>query len=108
MSFTVTFNGAQKVYDKPVSVLEIVGEDRDIICASINNRVRELTYMVDKDSTVLALTTKDRDAKPTYEASLRFIVAMAMYNIHPEIKIRFSYNVSRAIFMQILNPGISI
>lgn len=107
MSFTVTFNGAQKVYDKPVSVLEIVGDNRDYICASINNRVRELTYIVDRDAVVTPLTTKDRDAKPTYEASLRFIVAMAMYNIHPEIKIRFSYNVSRAIFMQILNPGVS-
>ena len=107
MSFTVTFNGAKKVYDKPVSVLEVVGPNRDYICASINNRVRELTYVIDKESTVVALTAKDRDAKPTYEASLRYIVAMAMYNIHPEIRIRFSYNVSRAIFMQILNPGVS-
>ena len=107
MSFTVTFNGAQKVYDKPVSVLEVVGDDKSIICASINNRVRELTYVIEKDAVVVPLSVKDRDAKPTYEASLRYIVAMAMHNIHPEISIRFSYNVSRAIFLQILTPGVA-
>ncbi len=103
MSFNITFNGETKAYQKPVSVLEIVGSDREIICAYVNNRVRELTYVLDKDSTVVALTCKDRDAKPTYESSLRFIVAMAMKNICPDAEIRFSYNVSRSIFMQILN-----
>ena len=108
MSFTVIFNGEKKTFDKPTTILDIVGNDKSIICASINNRVRELTYIVDKDSTVVPLYTKDRDAKPTYEASLRFIVAMAMYNIHPEIEVRFSYNVSRAIFMQFLNENVTV
>ena len=106
MSFTVLFNGEKRVFDKPTQALEIVGHDKNIVCVSVNNRVRELTYVIDKDCTLVPLYTKDRDAKPTYEASLRFIVAMAMYNIHPEVNIRFSYNVSRAIFMQILNPEV--
>lgn len=106
MSFTITFNGAKKVYENPITVLDVVGKSRDIICASINNRVRELTYVLDKDSVVIPLTVKDRDAKPSYEASLRFIVAMAMKKIRPDVSIRFSYNVSRAIFMQILTPGV--
>lgn len=107
MSFTITINNEKKVFEHPISVLDIVGNDKDIICAYVNNRVRELTYILEKDSSVVPLTIKDRDAKPTYEASLRFIVAMAMHNIHPELKIRFSYNVSRSIFMQILNPHVS-
>lgn len=106
MPFTITFFDQQKVYDKPVRVLDIVGDDRDIICAYVNKRVRELTYVVDKDSEIIPITCKNRDAKPIYEASLRFIVAMAMKRIRPDIKIRFSYNVSRAIFLQILNPGV--
>ena len=106
MSFSVTFNNEIKVYDKPTKILDIVGDDKDIICVKVNSRVRELTYTVDYDCEIVPLTTKDRDAKPTYEASLRFLVAMAMKNIHPELKVRFSYNVSRSIFMQILNPKI--
>ena len=102
MSFTVTFNGEKKTYEKPVTVLDVVGTSKELVCAYVNNRVRELTYTLDKDSTVVALTVKDRDAKQTYEASLRFVVAMAMHNIMPDVKIRFSYNVSRSIFMQLL------
>ncbi len=105
MPFNITLNEQVKTYERPVSVLEVVGDSKEIICANVNGRVRELTYMLDKDSVVVPLTCKDRDAKPSYEASLRFLVAMAMHNIHPEIEIRFSYNVSRSIFMQILTPG---
>ena len=108
MSFNITFNGEKKTYEKPISVLEIVGPSRDLVCAYVDNRVRELTYVIDHDATVVALTCKDRDAKPTYEASLRFIVAMAMRNICPKAEIRFSYNVSRSIFMQVLTPGITV
>lgn len=107
MSFKVVFNEETKIYENPVTILDIVGDNKDYICAYVNNRVRELTYTIDKDSTVQALTVKDADAKWPYEASLRFLVAMAMKNIHPELRIRFSYNVSRSIFMQILTPGAS-
>ena len=107
MSFKVIFNNKEKVYDQPISVLDIVGNDREIICANVNHRVRELTYMIDKDSEIVPLTCKDRDAMRIYESSLRFLVAMAMHNIHPHYEIRFAYNVSRSIFLQILNPGTS-
>ena len=107
MPIKVVFNNTEKIYDAPVTVLDIVGKDRDIICAYVNGRVRELTYTIDKDSEIIPLTCKDRDAKPIYESSLRFLVAMAMHNIHPHYEIRFAYNVSRSIFLQILNPGTS-
>ena len=107
MAFKVFFNNKEKEYDAPVSVLDIVGNDKDIVCAYVNHRVRELTYMIDKDAEVVPLTVKDRDAKPIYESSLRFLVAMAMHNIHPHYDIRFAYNISRSIFLQILNPQVT-
>lgn len=107
MAFKVLFNNQKKVYEQPISVLDIVGKDKEIICAYVNHRVRELTYMIDKDSEIVPLTCKDRDAMRIYESSLRFLVAMAMHNIHPHYQIRFAYNVSRSIFLQILNQGTS-
>ena len=107
MSFKVVFNNVEKTYEQPITVLDIVGNDRDIICAYVNRRVRELTYTIDKDSEIIPLTCKDRDAMRIYESSLRFLVAMAMHNIHPHYEIRFAYNVSRSIFLQILNQGTS-
>lgn len=107
MSFKVLFNNQEKIYDQPIKVMDVVGNDRNIVCAYVNHRVRELTYTIDKDSEIIPLTCKDRDAKPIYESSLRFLVAMAMHNIHPHYEIRFAYNVSRSIFLQILNQGTS-
>ena len=107
MAFKVIFNNEEKTYEQPVTVLDIVGKDHNILCAYVNRRVRELTYTIDKDSEIVPLTFKDRDAMRIYEASLRFLVAMAMHNIHPHYEIRFAYNVSRSIFLQILNQGTS-
>lgn len=105
MSYKVLLGTEERIYEKPMQILDILGDSKDYICASVNNRVRELTYTIDKDCKIIPLTSKDRDAKPCYEASLRFLVAMAMHNLYPNIEIRFSYNVSRSIFMQILTPN---
>ena len=107
MSFKIIFNNEEKIYDQPVKVLDIVGDSREYLAAYVNKRVRELTYVIDKDSEIIPLTFKDRDAMRIYESSLRFLVAMAMHNIHPHYESRFAYNVSRSIFLQILNPGTS-
>ena len=107
MAFKVIFNNEEKIYENPVTVLDIVGNSRDYLAAYVNKRVRELTYIIDKDSEIIPLTFKDRDAMRIYESSLRFLVAMAMHNIHPNFQIRFAYNVSRSIFCQILNQGTS-
>ena len=105
--FKVTLNGEVRVFDGPVTVLDLVGDDKQYVAAMVNKRVRELTYVIDKDSEVIPLTVKDGEAKYIYESSVRFLVAMAMNSIHPELEVRFSYNVSRSIFMQILTPGVS-
>ena len=107
MSFKLTFLGKEKTFEKKVRLLDLLEkEDKSIICARVNNRVRELTYEVYYDAKIEFLTVKDRDAIRTYEASLRFIAAMAFHNIYPEVEIRFCYNVSRSIFVQILNQGV--
>ena len=103
MSFTVKYLGKEKTFDKKVRLLDLVGDDKSIICARVNNRVRELTYEVYYDAKVDFLTVKDADAIKTYESSLRFVIAMAFNRVYPEVKIRFCYNVSRSIFIQILN-----
>lgn len=105
MSLKVKINNEEKTFKKPVSILDIIGDNRDFVCARVNNRVRELTYVLQEDSHVEPLTVKDRDAIRSYEGSLRYLIAMAMHNIAPGLQFRFSYNVSRSIFMQILNEG---
>lgn len=104
MAFTVLFENEKKTYENPLSLLDIIGTDKKYLGGLVNNRIRELTYVIDKDCEVVPLTILDSLTKPMYESSLRFLVAMAMHNIHPDYRIRFSYNVSRSIFMQVLSP----
>jgi uridine kinase len=106
MSFKITINGEQKTFTKPVKVFTLLHDNHNFYCALVNNRVRELTYEITADSVVEPLTLTHSESVRIYQTSLRYLVAMAMSRIRPEIKIRFSYNVSRSIFIQILNEGI--
>ena len=101
MKRKITYLGKEVFLDGPITVLDIVGDDRNIFACYVNGRCRELTYSFDYDAVIEPLTAKDRDAKFIYEASLRFIVAMAMNNVFPSTKYTFNYNISRSIFLTI-------
>mgnify|MGYP001765206598 CR=1 FL=1 len=107
MKFTIKYNGKVTEHSKKVSLLSLVGsENKDLVCAKVNNRIRELTYEVYYDSEIEFLTVKDQDAIRTYETSLRYLVAMAFERVYPQIEVRLCYNVSRSIFVQILTEGV--
>lgn len=108
MSFKIKYNGKTETFEKKVSLLDLI-KDSDpqlnFICAKVNNRVRELTYEIYYDAEVEFLTVKDSDAVKTYEASLRYVVAMAFNRAYPGLKIRYAYNVSRCISVHLLSPN---
>ena len=109
MSFKITVSGKSTSYEKKVKLLDLIEKnDKSIICARVNNRLRELTYEVNEDAKVEFLTVKDGDAVRIYEASLRYVVAMAFARAYPELTIRFAYNVSRSVFIQILNHNVFV
>lgn len=111
MSFTVTCHGKKENYEKKVALLSLLTKEelakKDIIAAKVNNRVRDLNYEVYYDAEIEFLTVSDHEAMKIYEASLRYIVAMAFARAYPQLKIRFAYNVSRTFSVHILNPGVS-
>jgi len=110
MQFTIKFNGKEEKFDKKVALLDLLDpkdEKRtDYVAAKVNNRVRELTYEVYYDANVEFLTVSDHGAMKIYEASLRYLVAMAFHNCYPNLKIRFAYNVSRCISVHLLDPKV--
>jgi hypothetical protein len=110
MSFTVKFNGKEVVFEKKVALLDLIKDDADcrqFICAKVNNRVRELTYEVYYDATVEFLTLQDHDAVKVYEASLRYVLAMAFARCYPKLRVRFAYNVSRCVSVHLLDPNVT-
>ncbi len=109
MPFTVKINDKEIHLDKKTELLSLLSEEdkKKFYCAKVNNRVRELTYEVYYDATVEFLTLSDHEAMKIYEASLRYVFAMAFARAYPNTKIRFSYDVSRCISIHLLSPGVS-
>ena len=108
MQFTLNYLNTTKEFNKNVRLLDLIPEEdkKKYICARVNNRVRELTYEVYYDANIEFCTVSDRDAMRIYEGSLRYVVAMAFDRVYPGLKIRFCYNVSRSVFVQLLDTTV--
>jgi uridine kinase len=95
----IKFNEKTYTYQNPTSLIDIKNDLglKNILAASVNGRLRELSYIIDFDCEVEFLDFKSRDAVRIYESTLRYLVAMAMANIYPKAKLRFNYSISRSI-----------
>ncbi len=90
--------------------LEKIAQDLGIkgaICATVDGRLRELTYVVDSNAKIEFLGLDTHDGMRIYEATLRYVFAYAIYRINPKLQVRFSYSVSRAILATIENAPLS-
>ncbi len=102
--FTLTINGEAKQYSKKVQLLDLIDDpDKRYFIALVNNRLRELNYEVDYNATIEFLDTTNHEAIFTYEAGLRFLIAMAFDNLYPDLQFKFNYSISRTTFCHILN-----
>ena len=102
--FTLNIEGTEKQYKEKVRLLDLIDDPaRDYFIALVNNRMRELHYEVDYDATVEFLNTEHPEAIHVYEASMRYLIAMAFHNLYPEFEFKFNYSISRSVFCHILN-----
>ncbi len=80
----------------PLSLLADNDKKKYIVCL-VNGRVRELTYPLSFDAEVEYVGLDKSEAGKVYEATLRYVIAKAFYNLYPEVSIKYNYNVSRSI-----------
>ena len=81
----------------------IEGDKRQFQAALVNNRIRELNYVLPSDSDIELLSLNDREAQTIYQATLRYLVVMATKRVFPNARIVFNFSVSRAISATIEN-----
>ena len=80
------------------SLIELIeGNKYQYQAARVNNRIRELNYILQGDSTVELLTLKDSESQTMYQSTLRYLIIMAVKRLYPSAKIIFNYSVSRAL-----------
>ena len=92
---------------KLIDFLDEAEKTNYIVCR-VGLQIKELNYALQERNNgmeIKFLGLENIEAGKAYEASLRFIIAMAFHNLYKDVDIRFSYNVSRAIFCQVLTPG---
>ena len=74
-------------------------------CAKVNNRIRELSYVIDRECEIEFLDLKNVESMYVYSTSLRYLVTMAIKNIYPEAKVIINYSISRSFFIEVREIG---
>lgn len=82
-------------------------EDKTKYCVcKIGHSIKELRYQFsskDAGKNVCFLGLENIQGGKAYESTLRYVIAMAFFNLYPDVNIQFSYNISRSIFCKLLN-----
>ncbi len=98
----VIFNGGQVSVAEGTRVIDLVDpkDRKNLVLCRVGAQAKELHYRLSERNdgmTVSLLNLSNEEAGRAYSATLRYIVAMAFHNLYPEVRIRFSYNISRSI-----------
>lgn len=109
----VNFNGKELEVESGTRVFDLVEKKdrKNLVVCQVGAQVKELFYKLsDKNDgmTVSLLNLSHAEAGRAYEASLRYIIAMAFYHIYPDVKIRFSYNISRSVSCQAMTRNFNM
>ncbi len=115
----IIFNKKPMSVEAGTRVIELIEPSarRDFVVCRVGAQIKELAYKLTErndgmEITPVGIDFDDRrcayEAGKAYEATLRFCIAMAFYNLYPDVHVRFSYNVSRSIFCQVLTEGFNM
>ena len=91
---------------KNQKLLDLIdNQDKKFICAKVDGKIKSLDFIIDKDGDydIEFLTIKSAKACRIYEASLRYIAAMAVKSLDESLDIRYSYYISRSIYGQFVS-----
>lgn len=94
--YSVKINEKTYFYEENKTLEEIANElNIECYAATVNNRLRELTYYLNYDCVVEFYDLNNSEAVRIYQTTLRYIIIMALKNLRPHAKISFSDYVSR-------------
>jgi uridine kinase len=103
----ITINQKNYVYSEPKVLADLANELKlsNVLAATVDGRLRELSYRVSHDAQVTFLDLMHPDSIKIYETTLRYVVAMAIHRLYPKANVKFNYSISRSILGIIDNLG---
>ena len=95
---SIFVDGIKKEYIENMKVSDLVDfANKDIFTCKINNKLKDLSCVICDNDKVSLLGFNDEDSIRVYEASLRYLVAMACKKVFPSLRVNCDYYVSRSI-----------
>lgn len=102
----ITIGKEKLTLNKPCRILDLFDNSEcKFMAAKVNNRLRELDFVISSDCEVELLDLKSPDVSRIYQATLRYVIIMAAQKVWPKARIVFNYSVSRSIFASVSNLG---
>ena len=99
----ITISNEVREVEDGTRLIDLLPENnkKSFYCATVNNRLRELDYIIPSDSKVEFLDLTSSDAMLIYQNSIRYLFAMAVNRLYKKVKVVFNTSISRAIFANI-------
>lgn len=98
----------EKEFNSPIKLSELLPSDNTkYIAAKVNNRIRELDYLVSNDAEIEFLDITNTEAMTIYQSTLRYLIIMAINRRFKNAKVIFNYSISRSIFASVSGLGSS-
>ena len=102
----VTINKEKLTLNKPCRILDLFdNSEYKFMAAKVNNRLRELDFIISTDCDIELLDLKSSDVSRIYQSTLRYVIIMAVQKVYPKARVVFNYSVSRSIFASVSNLG---
>ncbi len=104
---TITLpDGSKREYDKGISSLEVAksiseGLARNVLAAKVNGNVQDLNIPIKTDSSLQLLTWRDKQGKSTMWHSSAHLMAEALEELYPGIKLAIGPPIERGFYYDI-------
>ncbi len=74
--------------------LRAIGQPAQIVAAIIDDELRELTYTIEKEASLIPVKTSDPDGSRIYRRSLNFLLEMAFSDLFSNAKLTIDHSIS--------------
>ena len=101
-------NGSKKAYPLGITLAEIKDDlgiklKNPILGALVNNRIKELSFVIVKNKKVEFIDYSHPDGLRLYVRSLIFILYAAVREVFPQVKLKMMHGISRGYYCELSN-----
>lgn len=103
----ISMNGKEYSLDKPMTLEHIIKKHistpNTIVLAAVNNKIRELNFVVEDDCSIKFIDLTSTHGQKTYKTSLSFLFIKAMNDLYPEVEVELCHTLSKGQYCVLKN-----